>query len=227
VARLLAAPPVESPEQALGRLMKEARELPFDLAGELARRITEFVLIEGPVPNPSPPEDDRGRRFVSAIREVSDIVGRVPSSTDFLAEYRRRQHLGLEPLPSLSAVVKVFGGWQAALARAGLAPEPPLSRTERARKRKGRRIHRYPRERLIECLQAAARALAKPPTTRGYTAWRDDVIGGRRGMRPAGTDVPHFRTIENHFGSWTAALAATGFGDAYCQRARATGFSHV
>lgn len=211
-----------SDELAITSLVAAARELPLPACRELGRRINEFVLFEAQAEEHSLGTEvtARGVRYVGALRSVAEVHGAIPASTDYLAEYKRRRDLGDERLPSLSSIVKFFGGWEAALAAAALTEAAPVSKVERIRGRKGKKVHRYADARLIEALRACARDIRKPPTVLEYKEWREDKLAGRPGRRAPGADIPHFRTIHARFGSWLNALRAAGFADPVSERAR-------
>jgi len=215
-----------SDETAIRSLFAGARELSPAASQELARRITEFVLLECQIDTHD--LDSVGRdRFVGAVRSVAEMLGDVPTTTSYEREYKRRRELGDTSLPSVSAVVKHFGSWPMALAQSGLAPTPPPRPIERLRKRRGRHVPGYPSTRMIECLQACARDLGRPPAMREYTVWRDDMLDGRRGARPPGSDIPHANTIMRRYGGWLPALVEAGFDAALCTRRETRSFSNV
>ena len=199
-----------SDSRDVAALAAAAQRLPFELACELARRITEFIEIErmrGAAPDHV---DPRQGRYVSLLHELAARLGRSPSTSDWTTERRRRLEEGEETIPTAPTLVKYFGGWNAALAAAGLAD--PISRggVQVLRKHRPRRVYRYPRERLRRALVECANALGRVPTIRLYQRWRKSVFETDPERRCLENDIPHFRTFENHFGSWSNALVELG-----------------
>ena len=124
---------------------------------------------------------ERRRRFKAAIRIVAAELGHAPLSTEYLASYKEHKARGETDLPSLSAVVKHFGSWPRGLYLSGFSDVILPSRMERRRAFRPKRIGKYPRERLIECLRACARELGRAPTFRDYQVWRDEAVKRARG----------------------------------------------
>lgn len=205
-----------------------ARELPVAAASELARRVTEIVVL-------ATQEDefdlsnigDRRGRYIGALRAVAQVLGHPPSTTEYQIEYERRQALNEGRLPVRSSIIKFYGGWLQALTAAGLAGPAPVSRTERRRRRQRKRPAVYPKERLLECLRACAYDLGRTPSVLDYNEWREDHLPGRPGDRPLGSDVPHHQTVVYHYGTWPAALEAAGLPVGPEERVQPNGWSRV
>jgi hypothetical protein len=202
-----------TPDSALAVtvLFAAATELPADACRELGRRLTEhLVVLAQNHRHDLHPLAHGDARFIGALRSVAEVVGHPPSTTEYVDEYDRRRALGDAGLPSISAILKHFDGWIYALAGAGLAPEVPPKGIQRRRQYKRRVVHRYSEHRLAEALQACARDIGRIPMVRDYCVWREDLLSGRPGKRPAMSDIPHYRTLYERFGSWSAALDAAG-----------------
>ena len=170
---------------------------------------------------------DRRARYVGALRAVAEVLGHPPSTTEYQAEYERRQALNEGRLPVRSSIIKFYGGWPQALTAAGLAGPEPGSRTERRRQRRRKRPAVYPKQRLLECLRACARDLGRTPSMYDYCEWREDRLPGRPGDRPLGSDIPHSQTITYHYGTWPAALEAAGLAVGPEQRVCPNGWTPV
>jgi hypothetical protein len=194
---------------AVAALLAAARTLPLESAQDLARRLNEWLMLEAE--NAAHNLDylaDQEQRFIGALRSVAKLSGEPPSTTAYRNEYKRRHALGDNGLPSLSAIIRYFGAWPTALAAAGLIAPTPANRFERRRRRKSRKVFRYPESRMTQALQACARAYGRTPSKRDYAAWYSQLVRAN-----PSNDVPHYRTIEDRFGSWAAGLAAAGLAD--------------
>lgn len=126
--------PVFADEAAIAVLFAGAMQLPLGSCRELARRLTERVVVE--CQNQSHdlhPTTARDARFVRALRFVAEVVDHPPSTTEYTAEYERRRALEGARIPSTSAVLKHFSGWPYALAAAGLAPDVAPTGIQRRR----------------------------------------------------------------------------------------------
>ena len=103
-----------------------ARLLPPSVAEQIARAIYELVVIESLNDRHDlTPYTDRRLLMIGAVRSVAEALARVPSTSDYVAEYKRRRALGDTALPSVSSVVKFFKNWPTSLAIAGLQPLAP------------------------------------------------------------------------------------------------------
>ena len=192
-------------------LFAAAVELPPEACRELARRLTDHLVVQAQNHHYElHPLAARDARFIGALRSVAEITGTAPNTTEYEAERERRRSLGDTGLPSASSIVKHYAGWPYALAAAGLAPDVPPSAIKRRRNYRRKIIHRYSEERLVECLQACARVFQRVPMVRDYSSWREDLLAGRPGSRPAAGDIPHHRTYYERYGSWAQALDAAG-----------------
>lgn len=202
----------EAADLPVDAVFAAATQLPLDRARELARRVTEWVVVQTQNHHHDlHPLAAGDARFVGALRAVAEVVGHPPTTQDYAAEYERRRELGDTGLPSASAISKHFDGWPYALAAAGLAPDVAPSGIQRRRNYQRKVVHRYSAERVSECLRACAHDLGRTPMVRDYAVWREELVAGRPGRRPTATDVPHHRTVYERFGSWSAALEAAGF----------------
>lgn len=197
-------------ELAVGALVTAAVHLPITAVRVLVRRLSEFVLVEAERDTGGRTErSERARRFAAAIRQVGSEIGHAPLSTEYLTVYRDRKARGEDDLPSLSAIVKLFGSWGHALFRAGYGDVVLPSRIEQRRSYRPRRVAKYPLDRLITCLRACAHDLRRIPTIRDYRIWEDEAV--KRALASGyARDVPHWRTIQTRFGTWEAALKAAG-----------------
>jgi len=200
-----------SSDLAVAAIFAAATNLPLDGAQELARRITEWVVVQ--IQNHHHdlhPLAAVDARFIGGLRAVTEVVGHPPTSQEYLAEYERRRGLGDSGLPSVSAVSKHFDGWPYALAAAGLTSDVAPTGIQRRRARTQKIVHRYTEARLAECLRACAADLGRVPMVRDFVVWREELIAGRPGRRATATDVPHHRTYYGRYHGWDAALAAAG-----------------
>jgi hypothetical protein len=217
-----AAEPADGTALAVRALLYAAIELPIDACKELIRQLLGHVAVAtqdfaGDINRRRP---DAEVRAITALRDLASRLGRSPSTSDYTNEYDRRRINGENPIPTAGAIIKRFGSWEAALSAAGLHV-PELSRVNVRRHVGKRRVYRYPTERIIECLRACARDLGYPPTVRDYNAWRDEKLGGNAGRRRVGADIPHYRTVEQRFGSWNAGIGVAGLDPAPENRRKA------
>lgn len=121
------------------------------------------------------------------LRLASIELGGVITTHSYsrLAQNRRLPN-GL-PWPTHQTHLKRFGSWRAALAKAGLASNPPSPIA-------GQLL--FGVEHCIDALREAARFLARVPTVDAY----EDFARGLKGA------VPSSATIRNRCGSWSGAL---------------------
>ena len=221
------APVLAPDELALRALYAAGIELPLESCHELARRLNEFVVIRTLDRDSELNLHAEGdRRMIAALRSVADAIGHVPTTSEYVGEYERRRERGALALPSVSTVVKHFGGWERGLAAAALIPGLPPSR-QRARDPLRRVIYRYSDERLIESLRACARDLGRIPMVRDYQTWRADHLAGRPGKRLPQADIPDRRTLHNRYGSWPKALAAAGLDPEGAARYTTTAYTEL
>lgn len=186
-------------------------ELPVEVASELARRITQWVVIQSQnQQNELHALAARDGRFTAAVLSVAAAVERTPSTTDYQREYERRRDIGQCDIPSLSAVLKHFDGWPYALAAAGLIGSVGPQGIQRLRARGVLRPPRYTNQALRDALIACARDLERVPTVRDYAGWREHILEGRPKRRMHIDHIPHYRTICNRYGSWMTALEDAG-----------------
>lgn len=215
-------------ELALRALFAAATELPIELCRELARRVTEFVVIQAQNHAHDLQSLAHGdARFIGAIRSVGEVLGQPPSTSEYVAEYKRRRALGDTGLPSVATILRHFDGWPYALAAAAYLPAVAPSGIQRRRSYRRKVIHRYSPERLVECLCACTRDIGRTPMVRDYAVWREELLAGKPGRRRGGTDVPHHRTYYERFGCWDAALQAAGLPAKRRARTQTTAYSRV
>lgn len=220
----LAADPIEL---AIRVLLLAAIELPVEACRELARRLTEYVVVHSAGRGAGDATPSTGdQKALRALREVADMLGHAPSTTEYMDEYRRRRTTGENPIPTASAIIKRFGSWASALAEAGIIAAD-VGEIHRLRVVRKKRVGRYPDDRLLECLRACAAEIGFAPTVVAYSVWREVRLGGGSGRRAPGSDIPHFRTIADRFGGWGNALEAAGLDPSAAGRSEAIGFSRV
>lgn len=215
-------------ELVLRSLFAAATELPMELCRELARRVTEFVVIQAQNHAHDLQSLSHGdARFIGAIRSVAEVVGHPPSTSEYVAEHKRRSALGDTGLPSIATILRHFDGWPYALAAAGYLPAVAPSGIQRRRNYGRKVVHRYSRERLAECLRACARDIGRTPMVRDYAVWREELLAGKPGRRRGPTDIPHHRTYYERFRSWDAALLAAALPVGRPARTQTTAYSRV
>lgn len=149
-----------------GEAVREVIELNATDVDQAERRGSAWVGLE-------PKYTDE--HLVAAVRDVADHVGRTPSSGEYA---ERAARLGL---PSLPTVSNRLGGWNAALAAAGMTP------------REHRRTYsrKWGEEACREALRGVLRELGHWPTTDHYEA-----LAGSR------DDLPSLPTVRNRLGRW-------------------------
>lgn len=190
---------------AVRALFHAAIELPLDACQELARRITEFVLLQVASGAVVGTPGDTDTADLLALREVADEVGHPPSTTEYMGIYRRRRDSGEDRIPPPSSIVKRWGGWERAKAEAGLIPAD-VTVAARGKTPPSKRIFRYDDQHLIDALRACADDIGHSPSVREYCRWRDARLGGLPNRRAVRHDIPHFRTIEDRWGCWLNAI---------------------
>jgi hypothetical protein len=189
----------------------DATELSLGACSELARRLTEWVVVQSrDHAGDLCPLAAKDVDFIGAIRSVAEVVGHPPSTPEYQREYEQRRERGGAALPSLSAILKHFDGWPYALAAAGLEPAVAPRGIQRRRTYTRKRVHRYKSGHLHACLRACKDDLGRIPMVRDYVAWREDQLDGQPGRRGPEPEIPHHRTFYNRFGSWAAALESAG-----------------
>jgi hypothetical protein len=166
-------------------------------------------------------------RAVEALIDVATTLGRTPTTTDYTAQYDTQRRRGDLSLPSVSMVVRAFGGWNTALAASGLVDPARPDELKRRKARVRFRVARYPDERLIESLQACARAYGHVPTVLDYQAWRGGVLNIQAVSHLRERDIPHWRTIYKRFGTWTTALERAGLSRESKRQAPSDGWSEL
>lgn len=211
----------DSEDETVRLLVQAADVLSYEARAELLRRLTtrHRVLSQDHAADLAP-AGGRHANKRNALRLVATTIGHPPNTT----EYGRYRDGSDEPLPSVSAICKAFGGWPKALIAAGLVPDAPasayLQRVDYLRKQP----HRYRKKRLAECLRACARDLDRTPMVRDYIAWRENARSDTTCDRDS---IPHYRTFYNHFGSWEAALKHAGLPHERRKRTATTKFAAV
>lgn len=203
------APQVEArADPAVELMLAAARSLARPQRALLSRALVRLVALE----NEGGQLSRRAEAKVRAIEALVDVatkLGRTPTTGDYTVVQRREQMRG-NTLPSLSAVVRAFGAWTAALAAAGLTDPARPDELRRRRAHIRLRIGRYTDDRLIQCLRAAARELGRSPKVMEYAAWRRTLLNRQAVSHLRERDIPHHRTFYIHFESWPAALRAAG-----------------
>jgi len=122
--------------------------------------------------------------LLAAIRTVADLVGRTPTSGDYIG---RSGALGL---PSMATIMNRLGSWTAAVKEAGMSPG--VARRSYTRT--------WDAEACRAALEMIVEELGRVPTAAHYEA-----------LAVARDDLPSIATVRNRLGRWkrvTAELAS-------------------
>jgi hypothetical protein len=150
--------------------------------------------------------------MLESLREVADRIGHSPTTTEYAREREitRKESEdagGLRVLPSYGSINQRFGGWEAALAAAGL--EPANGRQRERERPKGRpSLRRIPDETMRQAVRDAYADLGRPFTATAYKSWREKKVAEDDGVARLTSRYPSYHSIWARYCSWEAAVAA-------------------
>lgn len=119
--------------------------------------------------------------IIEAIQGWTRRYGRPPT----MAQWRQAYDLPHDRRPAATTVWRVFGTWNAGIAAAGLTPRPAL-----------RDAYKWPPEEILDAIRRWADLHGSPPNSMDW--------------RRSHEDYPPFAQVRRHFGTWNAAVIASG-----------------
>lgn len=203
--------PLSAADTHVALLLAGTEELAWEVTSRVTQELHRRALARS---DPASPERREQAEMLGMLVEAAALLDRAPTMDEFDIEARKRGW------PLASKIARRFGGWPAALAKAGLLAGPvavgALNKRRGRRQAVARRIP-IPEERLIEVLRWCARVVHdgehRYVSVREFLDWRElaALDAANRGIK---LHLPSCGPYRERYGGWT-------------QAARKAGLSHV